>query len=145
MKLEDIFEHWDIDSTIDDTNLSAESLKTVKLHHKYLKMLTIENIVMTKTEGEFKKLIKAKTEYFMGTLDLETMKEFGWHPCQKLILKSDLSMHLDADDDIQEIQRRASLQKEKVKALTSILDAVMKRSFIIKNSIDNTKMMNGVN
>jgi hypothetical protein len=145
MKLEEIFNHWEEDASIDDSNLSNESLKTVKLHHKYLKMLTVENILFTKLDGEYKKLLKAKSEYFMGTLDLDSMKEYNWHPNPKLILKSDLPLHLDADNDIQEYVRRLALQKEKIKVLTSIIDAVMKRTFIIKNSIDNTKVMNGIN
>lgn len=143
MQLEEIFTEWGKDSVIDKMDLDNQSLETPKLHSKYLKFYAIEKLTLQKLEMEYKTLFKAKSEYFAGTLDIDSIREFGWEPNPKVILKTDIGMHIDADKEIQKLSLKIGLQREKISTLDSILKTIANRGFQIKNAIDFQRMMNG--
>lgn len=144
MQLDEIFENWTVDSKISKTELDDESIKTSLLHSKYLKMYSTEKLTLYKLEAEYKTLFKTKNEYYAGTLDLQTIKERGWEPNPKIILKSDLNIHVDADPDIQKLSLKMGLQREKIYALESILKSISNRGFQINNAVNYMKLMNGI-
>lgn len=144
MTLDDIFENWNVDSKISKTELDDESLKTAMLHSKYLKFYSTEKLTLYKLETEYKTLFKLKNEYYAGTLDLQTIKEKGWLPNPKIILKSDLNTHIEADEDIQKLSLKMGLQREKIYALESILKSVSNRGFQISTAVNYMKLMNGI-
>lgn len=144
MTLDEIFENWTIDSKISKTELDDESIRTSLLHSKYLKMYSTEKLTLYKLEAEYKSLLKLKTEYFAGTLDTQTIKEKGWEPNQKIILKGDINIHIEADQDIQKISLKMGLQREKIYALESILKSVSNRGFQISTAVNYMKLMNGI-
>jgi len=144
MQLDEIFENWQIDSKISKTELDDESIKTSLLHSKYLKMYSTEKLVLYRLEAEYKILFKTKNEYYSGTLDLQTIKEKGWEPNPKIILKSDIPIHIDADSDIQKISLKIGLQREKIYALESILKSISNRGFQISTAVNWQKLMNGI-
>lgn len=144
MTLDEIFENWTIDSKISKTELDDESIRTSLLHSKYLKMYSTEKLTLYKLEAEYKSLLKLKTEYFAGTLDTQTIKEKGWEPNQKIILKGDINIHIEADQDIQKISLKMGLQREKIYALESILKSVSNRGFQISTAVNYMKLINGI-
>lgn len=145
MELDDIFNYWNTDSKIDSLDLANEALKIPKLHNKYLRFHSEENLKLKKLESQYKKLVSLKYEYYSGVLNgTEELKKLGWEPFLKVILKSDISRYVDGDQDIQKLVMLIDNQKEKVDVLTSILKEVMTRNFIIKNAIEYMKFTNGV-
>lgn len=144
MTLEEIFESWSKDSVIDKMQLDNESLETPKLHSKYLKFLATERLTLQRLEQDYKILLKMKTEYFAGTLDMDYMRDNGWEPNPKMILKADIPMHIDADKDIQKLSLKIGLQREKVSTLDSILKTLANRGYVIKNALDFARLMNGL-
>jgi hypothetical protein len=144
MKLEDILDMWVEDAPIDNSDLGNESLKIPNLHGKYLRILSVERLTLQKLEAEFKQLYKLKHEYYSGSLDIDTIKEKGWQQNQKLIIKTDIGMHIDADEDIQKLTLKIGLQKEKVSAVDHILKTIMNRNYTISNTVNYLKLMNGI-
>lgn len=144
MTLDEIFENWSVDSRISKTELDDESLKIPLLHSKYLKFYTAERLTLHKLEAQYKTLFKLKSEYFSGSLDMDTIRENGWEPNPKLILKSDLNMHIEADNEIQKLSLKIGLQREKVSTLDSILKTISNRGFQISNAVNYMKLMNGI-
>jgi hypothetical protein len=144
MTLNEIFENWSIDSKINKTELDDESLKTAILHNKYLKLYSAEKLNLHKIELEYKSLLKLKTEYYAGTLDLQTIKDNGWEPNQKIILKSDIHIHIEADEHIQKISLKIGLQREKVYVLESILKTIGNRGFQISTAVNYMKLISGI-
>jgi len=144
MTLDEIFENWTVDSKISKTELDDESIKTSLLHSKYLKFYSTEKLSLYKLEAEYKILFKLKNEYYAGTLDLQTIKERGWEPNSKIILKSDINTHIEADSDIQKLSLKMGLQREKIYALESILKSVSNRGFQISTAVNYMKLMNGI-
>jgi len=143
MKLDEIYALWEQDSRIDQLSLSNESAKTPTLHHKYYKIFSDERLALRKLESEYKQLYLLKYDYFTGNLDRETLNEKNWEPNPRIIIKSDVSMHMEADQDIINLTLKIALQKEKVFLLESIIDTISKRGFVIKNIIDWTRFQSG--
>lgn len=142
--LNDIFDNWSIDSKISKTELDDESLKTALLHNKYLKMYSAEKLTLYKLDSEYKTLFKLKTEYYAGSLDTQTMKEKRWEPNPKIILKSDLNIHIEADEDIQKLSLKIALQREKIYVLESILKTIANRGYSISTAVNYMKLMSGI-
>jgi len=144
MTLDEIFELWSKDSDINKLAIDEETLKSPKLHNKYYKLLCQERLILKKNETDYKRLFLEKYEYFMGTLDEETLKERKWSPNPRAILKSDIPMHIEADSDIINLTLKIGYQKEKISALESIVKSILERNWIVKNYIDWQKFTNGV-
>jgi len=143
MKLEEIYELWEKDSEINPSFISEEAIKIPKLHNKYYKIFSNERLSLRKLETDYKQLYLLKYDYFMGTLDRETLEEKGWKPNPRNILKSDIPVHIDADQDVINLILKIAYQKEKISLLESIIKNVVERGYMIKNFIDWQKFTNG--
>jgi hypothetical protein len=143
MKLEEIFEQWKINSNIDKTELGDEVLNIPKLHHKYYQILINERLLLRSHEAEMKKLKLDKHEFFTQGPNEET-KTKGWKlPAKVLILKSDIPMYIDADDDLIKLSLKIGVQQEKIDLLESIIRTLMNRGYNVKAAIDWQKFING--
>lgn len=143
MKFEDIFEQWNIDSTIDKTELDNESLRIPKLHHKYYMMLVAEKALLKKQESQLKELKLSKYEFYSQGHTEET-KHLGWKlPARGMILKADIPMYMEADKDIIELSLKIGMQQEKVDFLESIIKSFQTRGYIIKSALDFMKFTMG--
>jgi hypothetical protein len=136
MKFEEIFEEWKKDSEIDQTDLGAESLKIPKLHHKYYMILVAEKATLRKLEYQYKQLKLAKYEFYSQGHTEET-KKLGWQlPPRGIILKADIPLYLESDQDVVDLSLKIGMQQEKVDFLESIIKSFQTRGYLIKNSID---------
>ena len=143
MKFEEIFSNWEKDSEIDKTNLADESLRIPKLHHKYYGIFVAERAVLRRLESDFKKLKLDKHEFYTQGPTEET-KEKGWRmPARGLILKADIPMYMESDQDIIDLSLKIGVQQEKVEFVESIIKSLQTRNYIIKNAIDFIKFTMG--
>lgn len=143
MKLEDIQAAWKQNSTIDRTELGEESLKIPQLHSKYFNIYSQERLVLRKLEADYKKLQRLKHEYYTGVIGEEDLQQYQWTPFMLKILRTDLSLYLDSDKDMQTMQLKIEMQKEKVDFLDSIIKSLATRGYQIKNAIDWTRFQMG--
>lgn len=143
MKLEDIHAAWEQDSKIDRTELGEESLKIPQLHSKYFNMYSQEKLLLRKLEADSKRLQRLKHEYYTGVISEEDLRDQEWEPFMLKILRTDLNLYLDSDKDLQTIQLRIEMQKEKVEFLESAIKSLTNRGFQIKNAIDWTRFQMG--
>lgn len=136
MKLDEIHDSWGEDCPLSVTLLERQISDVPKLHSKYLRMLSGEKMTLRKMEEERKQLVKLKHDYFLGILSEDELKANGWEPSRLKILKSDMSMHIEADDDIIKMNLRLAMQQEKVDVLEQIIRHISNRGFLIKSMID---------
>ena len=74
----------------------------------------------------------------------EESKAKGWKfPAKGMILKSDIGMYLDADEDIIKLSLKIGLQQEKIELLESIIKSFNSRGYNIRATIDWIKWTNG--
>jgi hypothetical protein len=143
MKIEDIFELWRIDSQIDRTELGDESLKIPKLHHKYYQIYSTEKLLLRKYESEFKRLKLEKHEFYTQGPNEDTRAK-GWQlPAKGLILKADIPMYMEADNDIIDMSLKIGYQQEKIDLLESIIKTLTNRGYSIKTAVDWARFMMG--
>ena len=143
MHIDEILDMWKKDSELDPVDLANHSLEIVKLHAKYLRMLSNERVLLKGLKHNYKQLLKLKYEYYTGTISQEDLAEKEWKPFQLKILKQDVSMYTDSDEDVVKLSLKIGIQEEKVEALESIIKAINNRGFQIKNYIDFMRFTHG--
>lgn len=143
MKLDEILDMWSVDCNVDRTELGEEALKLPKMHSKYLRAFSEERLALRKMEEDRKQLVLTKHDYYRGVLPDEDLKALGWEPFRMSILKSDIPMRLEADQDVVKINLRIAMQQEKVNTLEAIIKSISNRGFLIKSAIDYEKFKVG--
>jgi hypothetical protein len=143
MKVEEIFDEWKIDSAIDRTELGDEALNISKLHHKYYQIFVSERMVFRKLDSDMKKLKLDKYEFFTQGHTEETRSKNWQLPARGMILKTDIPMYMDADDEVIKLSLKIGLQQEKIEFLESIIRSLNSRGYNIKAAIDWQKFTMG--
>jgi hypothetical protein len=143
MKVDEILELWKEDANVDNTEIGEEAIKIAKLHHKYYQILINERFVLRSHEAEMKKLKLDKYEFFTQGPNEETQQK-GWKiPAKGLILKADIPMYMEADDEIIRLSLRIGIQQEKIELLESIIKTIMNRGYNLKVALEWQKFING--
>jgi hypothetical protein len=145
MKIDELRSHAEKDLSFDNTELDRESLRIPQLHNKYLNFLSDERLVLKGFQMEYDKLCRLKWEYYTGKMDSQQLAEHGWQPFMLRILKQDVDLYMNSDDDILAVKAKIERQKEKVDYLESILKGIMNRHWQIRSAIDWRKFTSGVN
>jgi hypothetical protein len=143
MQIEDILALWEEDSKIDNTEIGDEAIKIAKLHHKYYQILINEKLILRHRESELKKLKLEKYEFFTQGPNEETQAKSWKLPAKGLILKSDIPMYMDADDDIIKQSLKIGIQQEKIEFLESVIKTLMNRGYNLKVALEWQKFING--
>ena len=85
------------DLKVNDERLDTESLKNQELYAKYLEIKSNFELLMYKAKGDYKILYRDKWEYYGGKADA---KIYETKPFDLKVLKSDLSIYIESDEDI---------------------------------------------
>lgn len=143
MKLDEIFEEWEKDSTIDPYKIDKSAIEIAKLHHKYYSMLSREKLLLKQKEAEYKKLRLDKFEFLTDGPTQEQM-DMGWRlPPKGRIVKQQADTYIEADDDIQKLDLQIAYQKEKIELLESVIKMIASRGFHLKTAVDFRRLQEG--
>lgn len=135
---------WEQDCGIDRTKLTEESLKTPKLHAKYLNTLMACKSKLIKLDKDLNDLKLAKFRYYRGEMSKEELDRHGWSQYQGLKpLKSDLESFLSGDKDLLVIKQKIDYYLNMVYQLESIMKQISSRDWQIRNAIENQKFLAG--
>jgi len=141
--IEDIISSWREDCKLDDTELDIEALKIPNLHAKYLKLLAENRIKLRALRIKQKQLNQTLYDYYKGDLnnpeDLATINRDPW---PKTVLKQDMSMYVDSDNDMVKMNSKIAMQEEIVGVCEEILKSINNRGFQIKNAIEWRRLTN---
>ena len=131
------------DCEIDETQLDAESLRLPQLHNKYLNIYLDMKLILERKQNEFNKLRRLKWEYYTGKMDAEVLEHMGWEPFDLKILKQDIAIYMDGDDDLITLQEQVRYYKEICAYLDATVKEVTYRHNKIRNAIDWKKFLGG--
>ena len=140
MDLEQLQAEADKDLNINDIELDLESLKTPKLHKKYLKFLTKFKLLLTRAEDEYRTIKKEKWEYYTGKADPAV---YISKPFNLKILKADVPQYIDADPEVQKLNQKVKYLETVTDFLDRTLKQISNRTFTIKNAIDWKRFTSG--
>lgn len=143
MSTDDIGALWSKDAKIDEANLVGESKKIPELHNKYYTMYYKEALRVKKLRYDYKELELAKREWLDGSMAEEDLKERGWKPSQRKILRADIDKYLQADPDIIRLSLKIDYHTANADFLEDIIKTIHSRNFVIKSMIDVLKFQHG--
>ncbi len=141
MNLEQLQEMWTKDSKIDNDLYCEESTKIPQLHMKYMEFFNMFSLMKKERELELKKLIKEKWLYYKGKAPSSVYKEMPFD--LKLTTKEEISMFIDADEDICKLQYKVGYIETVLTFLDGVLRQINSRNFQIKNAIEWEKFKSG--
>ena len=140
MDLETLQNQVDVDLKIDDTELDLESIRTPQLHNKYLKLFTKYSLQLKKAKDDYDGLYKFKWEYYTGKATLSVYKA---EPFDLKVLKSDVHIYLNADEELQKLGQRQEYLNVVVVYLERVLREINNRNWNIRNTIEWKKFLHG--
>ncbi|ADO97936.1 UvsY [Synechococcus phage S-SSM5] len=141
MNLEKFQDMWRVDSVIDGDLYCEESTKIPQLHMKYMEYHNTFSLMKKERELEMKRLVKEKWLYYKGKAPSAVYKEMPFD--FKLTTKEEISMFIEADEDICKLQYKIDYIEQVLLYLDSILRMINNRNFQIKNAIEWEKFKNG--
>ena len=127
---------------IDDSELDRESLRTPYLFNKYLKFLVTVSIAYKNVEENYNKMRLEKYHYYTGKADPEVYKN---EPFDLKVMKTDVHMYLDADDDLSKMRKSLEYSKQRIEYVEKTLKNIQDRNWNIKNAIEWRKFKEGAN
>ena len=130
----------DVDLKIDDTELDLEAIRTPQLHSKYLNFYTQFTLQLKKAEDDRKTMYRNKWEYYTGKANPEVYKE---NPFDFKVLKSDVQMYIEADEEYQLLSQKEAYLKSMVDYTNRTLAQITNRSFTINNAIKWKMFLHG--
>ena len=143
MSTDDISEIWAADSEIDETQLAQEAKKIPQLHSKYYNMYYKEALKVKKLRYDYKILELNKREWIDGSMAEEDLREFGWKPYQKKVIRQDINQYIQADPDIIKLSLKIDYHSCRANYLEDIVKTIHSRNFIINNIIAVMKFQAG--
>ena len=140
MTLEELQQAVDKDFKLDDTELDTESIRIPLLHNKYLQHFNKFSLLLKNAELEYMLITREKWEYYTGKADQSVYKE---KPFDLKVLKSDVHIYMDSDNELQRADQKAAYLNQVVKYLEQVLRSINNRTFLIKNAIEWKKFTSG--
>jgi hypothetical protein len=148
INLEQILEMWKTDAVIDDVCLDDETIKSSKLHAKYLELFSMAKLMLKKKEMEQESMKKDKWLYYNGKMSQEDMDSRKWKydPFDGMTkpLKSDMDMYYSTDEDMVRIKAQIDYQKTIIDTLEEIMGNIRWRHTHVKNILDFKKFTSGM-
>lgn len=144
MKLDDLKNEWDKDCEIDPLHLDDESLKTVKLHAKYVRLLIDARMKKSALNMEYNNMRQIRFRYYRGELTREELAQYNWPQYQGVKpIKSAMDELLEGDENLTKIAIKVEYLETMVYFLESIMNGIKSRGWDIKNAIEYKKFLAG--
>ena len=148
MDLNDILTMWKKDVIIDDVCLDEETLKSSKLHAKYLELFSMAKLMLKKKEMEYESMRKDKWLYYNGRMTKDDMDSRKWKydPFDGMTkpMKSDMDMYYSTDNDLVKIKAQIDYQKTIITTLEEIMGNIRWRHTHVKNILEFKKFTSGM-
>lgn len=142
-KLEDVLNEWNIDSIVDESNISLEIVKIPKLHAKYIRVLNDHKLASIKSKFEYDKMKEIRHSYYLGHLDQETLESYGWEQFDIHVTKAGVDRYINSDEFLIKVLQKKAYHDQVVYTCESILNELKNRSWQMKTLVDYQKFLNG--
>ena len=140
MTLNELLEQIEEDSKIDHNRLDFEALSIPSLHAKYYRIFVEEARILKGLQVDFAMEKKAATHYYLGKAPDE---EYVKKPTNIQVLKTDIDLYLDSDEELQVLAKKVNTQKLKVETIEGFLRTLNNRGYAIKTALDFRKFAAG--
>ena len=126
---------------VDQEKLDQESYKNQNIKPKWLEYRTRYDQLLIMRRSDHQRLWREKWEYYGGKADA---KVYAAKPFDIKVLKTDLTMYIQSDDEILELQSKISYYESIIKYIDGVIKSIDNRGWDIKNAIEWKKFEAGV-
>ena len=140
--IEQIEQEAETDLVLRMDRTEEDSANTPKLFNKYHKQYRIVKTEYIRAGNSLLRMRRQKWFYYSGKAE---PKVYDKTPLDHKIMKSDLKMVIDTDDDVIKLTYTVELLEMKMKFIKGKMEEINRRSFHIRNVIDTIKFKNGSN
>jgi hypothetical protein len=139
-----VLEEWKVDSTMTETKVVEELLRTPNLHAKYLQYFLYCKAKMSNADANFNRLKGVKRRYYKGEMTLQELQQRGWDQYQGLKMSmSEFNNMVEMDDDLISLQEKVDYWKSNIQILEYIMRQIQSRDFQLKAIVDYKKFIEG--
>ena len=124
----------------DDEDLHQQSYKNQVIKPKWLDYKSECRLQLFWFKSEHKRMYREKWEYYGGKADA---KVYVAKPFDLKVLKTDLGVYINSDEDIIEIEKKIALCETTLEFIEGIIVSIDKRGWDIRNSQDWKKFLAG--
>lgn len=143
--IENIQAEWDIDCEMDGNNLDLESVKSAKLHAKYIDLYTTTKLKLNSSIAEKDILRGNLVKLFNGYMSPQELIKLEWDQWQKNVPNKYLMEELlKGDQRTIDLKLKVEYLEATLYLLDSILKVINGRSFHINNFIKHRSFITGM-
>ena len=122
-------------------NIDQESFYNQEIKAKWLDYKSRFELLLARNKGDYQVLYREKWEYYGGKADA---KVYATKPFDLKVLKTDLNIYIESDEDIIKIEHKISYLETVVKYLDGVLKSINSRGWDIKNAISWRQFESGM-
>ena len=125
----------------DQEHLDQESFHNQDIKAKWLDYKSRFELLLVKNKGDYQKLYRVKWEYYGGKADA---KIYASKPFDLRVLKTDLAMYINSDDDIIELGAKISYLETVIKYIEGVIKSIDNRGWDVSHAIGWKKFEAGM-
>jgi hypothetical protein len=122
-------------------DLDQESYKNQIIKPKWLEYRSHYDQLLIMRKADHQRMYREKWEYYGGKADA---KVYVAKPFDLKVLKTDLQMYINSDDEILELQGKMSYYESIIRFIDGIIKSIDNRGWDIKNAQDWKKFEAGM-
>ena len=126
---------------LDQERLDQESFKNQKIKPKWLEYRSHYDQLLIMRKADHQRMYRAKWEYYGGKAEA---KVYVAKPFDLKVLKTDLQMYINSDDEILELQGKISYYDSIIRFIDGIIKSIDNRGWDIRNATDWKKFEAGM-
>ena len=126
---------------LDQERLDQESYKNQNIKPKWLEYRTKYDQLLIMSRANHQKMYREKCEYYGGKSDA---KVYVAKPFDLRVLKTDLQMYINSDEEILALQGKISYYESIIKYIDGIIKSIDNRGWDIRNATEWKKFEAGM-
>ena len=126
---------------LDQERLDQESYKNQNIKPKWLEYRTKYDQLLIMSRANHQKMYREKWEYYGGKSDV---KVYVAKPFDLRVLKTDLQMYINSDEEILALQGKISYYESIIKYIDGVIKSIDNRGWDIRNATEWKKFEAGM-
>ena len=124
-----------------DEHIDQESYKNQVIKQKWLDFKSDFELMLIKARTDYQQLYREKWEYYGGKADA---KVYAAKPFDIKVMKTDLQMYVQSDEDILRLQNKIGYYETCVDYCKGVIKSIDNRGWDIRNATDWKKFEAGM-
>ena len=126
---------------VNQERLDQESYKNQNIKPKWLEYKTKYDQLLIIAKADHQRMYRQKWEYYGGKADA---KVYAAKPFDLKVLKTDLQMYINSDEDILNLQGKIAYYESIIKYIEGVIKSIDNRGWDIRNATDWKKFEAGM-